>query len=457
MYWGRIVVVIGVLAVIAGLVYWIVMSTRITNKETERWWIAGQSVDCVGESPQRCLQVRKGENESVELLYTEIDGFSYREGTEYELLVSRETLDEMPADASSQRYELVKVLSETEIPYVMISSITTGAKVELVGNGNLLIAGRGRGLFENNVVVRLLDGQGTVMDEGNTLLQIDETGGEGEWEMSFVSPNVSTDNGFVEAVSPSPKDGSETIRYRVPVQFVRDGVTLKLEGQQWNLVGYRQDEAVMTALSGTTMKLVDGEIRGSGGCNNYFGSYTVDDDRMSVSGIGSTLMYCEDLMEQETAYLQLLEQVRGYEIVDSQLQLYGEDATALLVFEPAKVWPLEGSWNLRQYNNGKETIVRLETGIEITAVFEGGKMVGSAGCNNYTTSYEAKGTEITLGEIGVTRKLCQEPEGVMDQEQAYLSALGTVKQFSIDNGVLSLFNEEGVRQAVYDRVVGLEQ
>ena len=63
-------------------------------------------------------------------------------------------------------------------------------------------------------------------------------------------------------------------------------------------------------------------------------------------------------------------------------------------------------------------------GTEITAVFaEDGTLSGSAGCNNYTSSYESDDVQIKIGPAASTRMFCAEPEGSMDQESQYLAAL----------------------------------
>ena len=55
----------------------------------------------------------------------------------------------------------------------------------------------------------------------------------------------------------------------------------------------------------------DGEFSGLAGCNNYFGSYQLNGQQLSVDEIGSTEMWCEGLMDQETAFLELLQKASG--------------------------------------------------------------------------------------------------------------------------------------------------
>jgi heat shock protein HslJ len=50
----------------------------------------------------------------------------------------------------------------------------------------------------------------------------------------------------------------------------------------------------------------DGKIGGFGGCNNYFGGFSLNGRTIKVGEIGSTKMLCEDTMDLETTYLKVL-------------------------------------------------------------------------------------------------------------------------------------------------------
>ena len=52
--------------------------------------------------------------ENWNLFYSQIEGFSYEPGYEYVLQVRKEKIDNPPADGSSIRYRLVKVVSKTQ-------------------------------------------------------------------------------------------------------------------------------------------------------------------------------------------------------------------------------------------------------------------------------------------------------------------------------------------------------
>ena len=92
-------------------------------------------------------------------------------------------------------------------------------------------------------------------------------------------------------------------------------------------------------------------------------------------------------------------------------------------------------------------------GTEITATFtEDGRLTGSAGCNNYTTSYTADKATIEIEPAAATRMFCPEPAGVMDQEAAYLSALAEARPpIGSTARRRDLLNAEGQRLVGFER------
>jgi heat shock protein HslJ len=110
-----------------------------------------------------------------------------------------------------------------------------------------------------------------------------------------------------------------------------------LEGTTWNLTGWNPGTGLYSLVLNTeiTMELADGEVSGSAGCNHYFSSYTLEENTLSFGLVGSTEMYCTDpkgVMEQEKGYLQVLSQVRSYEIFGEDLTMFAADGTRLLKY-----------------------------------------------------------------------------------------------------------------------------
>ena len=127
---------------------------------------------------------------------------------------------------------------------------------------------------------------------------------------------------------------------------------------------------------------------------------------------------------------------------------YGEEEDATP--EPTALPPdtslkLEDAlWGLASYAGG----VVLEDSF-ITADFDAGEVAGSAGCNDYFGPYETSGSEITIGALGSTRKACQDPPGVMEQETAYLTTLPEASTYSIGESGLQMFDSSGAEILQY--------
>ena len=101
--------------------------------------------------------------------------------------------------------------------------------------------------------------------------------------------------------------------------------------------------------------------------------------------------------------------------------------------------PLEGnSWRLITY--GENDLI---PGTSVTLSFQDGQLGGSAGCNSYSGSYQVRGEKIEIGLVSITVMACPEPEGVMEQESAYLEFLMAGQSFQLQDGSLSIFSEAG--------------
>ncbi|MEN7547180.1 DUF4377 domain-containing protein [Rapidithrix thailandica] len=82
--------------------------------ETITFWVFPFQTQCIGVGPQTCYEVGYGEErpENWELFYDSIEGFEFKEGVMYKLKVMKTPVENPPADASSFRYKLVKVVKE---------------------------------------------------------------------------------------------------------------------------------------------------------------------------------------------------------------------------------------------------------------------------------------------------------------------------------------------------------
>lgn len=256
---------------------------------------------------------------------------------------------------------------------------------------------------------------------------------------------------------PNPPADASRFRWTLVEQVSKTAVApaAPLEGTLWQLIALAnaQGQLVMPVPeTKVTITFADGKISGNGGCNNYFGSYTVDGNALSVQLGGSTMMACsEPIMAQEAAYFAALGTASTYLIAGNQLQIADANGQTVLAFTPLVPTPLTGTtWQALSYNNGKQAVVSVLGGTEITAVFgDDGNLSGSAGCNRYTAGYTVDGDSIAIGPAASTRMFCGEPEGVMEQETAYLMALSMAEVYAIQGDKLELRTADGALVASF--------
>ena len=212
-----------------------------------------------------------------------------------------------------------------------------------------------------------------------------------------------------------------------------------LEDKPWQLTsaaGQTIPEGVVpsAAFSG-------GSVFGTAGCNTYRASYALDGDSLEISEPSGTLIACPPPVGAfERAYLDALGEVASWELDGEELVLSDADGEELLRFEVASI---SGSWSVTAVNTG-DAIVSPIVGTHLTAVFgDDGSLTGFAGCNNYTTSYTADEGDIQIEPAAATRKTCSEPEGVTEQEAAFLAALDAAESYGFNGPTMNLLDGEG--------------
>lgn len=106
------------------------------------------------------------------------------------------------------------------------------------------------------------------------------------------------------------------------------GGTEGLAGTEWKVTGYNHGRGGVTSLVPATELTVafgaDGSVSGSAGCNNFTGSYAVDDaDGIAFTPLAATRKMCpgEEIMDQESQFLAALANATNWEIRGDRLQM----------------------------------------------------------------------------------------------------------------------------------------
>ncbi len=92
----------------------------------------------------------------------------------------------------------------------------------------------------------------------------------------------------------NPPAGASSIKWTV-IEVVDKQVSL--EGNLWGLKTVADAAGqLVDVLPGTevTAEFLNGQVAGSAGCNNYFGSYEMSGNSLSIGTVGMTGMFCAD-------------------------------------------------------------------------------------------------------------------------------------------------------------------
>jgi heat shock protein HslJ len=230
---------------------------------------------------------------------------------------------------------------------------------------------------------------------------------------------------------------------------------MTLEGITWRLVAHVGATGEPTPVPDdvlATAAFADGEVTGSTGCNRYHATCAVDGAQLKVFGVAATMRACPSpWSDVEAAFVAQLERVVGWAAADGGIHLAGEDGEALLWFEPLVSAPLVGTtWTALGINNGRGAVAGVLAGPTVTAVFgEDGRISGSAGCNRYTGTFTTDGAVLAVGQVATTRRACAQ-EGLMEQEAAFVAALGRVATLEIEVDRLELRALDGALQVLFE-------
>ncbi|HKT62784.1 MAG TPA: DUF4377 domain-containing protein [Burkholderia sp.] len=82
---------------------------------TQTVYVAPQPVRCTGVAQMDCLQVRSSPAEPWRLWYAGIEGFAYQPGYRYVLEVDEYRVAQPPADGSSIRWVLKRVVERRQV------------------------------------------------------------------------------------------------------------------------------------------------------------------------------------------------------------------------------------------------------------------------------------------------------------------------------------------------------
>ena len=103
-----------------------------------------------------------------------------------------------------------------------------------------------------------------------------------------------------------------------------------LQGREWQLETINSHPV---ANGQPVLELdVNGTVAGSTGCNSIRSTYALDNGSLNLGAVGTTRKFCRAVWETERAFLEMLDNVRGYEVDGNVLVLTGLNGEALATF-----------------------------------------------------------------------------------------------------------------------------
>ena len=117
-----------------------------------------------------------------------------------------------------------------------------------------------------------------------------------------------------------------------------------LEGTKWIMTTYAVTGAMKNALATPTVDATfsapnsgKGQVTGSGGINQYTGSYTVNGSNLTVGAVSSTRMAGDAAaMQQEADYLAGLQSAASYTISGDNLTIKNNSGVTVLTYKPGQ-------------------------------------------------------------------------------------------------------------------------
>jgi heat shock protein HslJ len=339
-------------------------------------------------------------------------------------------------------------------PYVTITSPTEGATLDL--SQPVVVEGMGGNLFEGGLLVQVLDASGGVLAQQPTIVQSPEagTGGEGPWQVTLDVSAPSGTAGEVLAYATSPKDGSRVAEAKVSVIL---GAPAQAEA--FINIDTPQEGAVLD--TSTVIRVVGT----AGGLAEYQGNLTIEalDGQGAVIAMEQTQIQAPDAAQGGTGPWSVELSVPADTSGPGLIRVFSAPADAPVIAEnsvnvsynTSLTPPVEEAIKLEDHLwlledlNGKLVL----DGTQIEAEFTEGRVLGQAGCNSYSASYERTADTLTVGEPSTTRRTCPDPQGVMDQETAYLQTLASAATFKIENQQLLVNDASDQTVLIYSAAV----
>ena len=248
-----------------------------------------------------------------------------------------------------------------------------------------------------------------------------------------------------------------TIESTLPLVFTSGiAATGSLTGQDW-LLATMGGQPVEPSLGTSATFADDGTVSGSGGCNGYDSTYTIDGDSISIAPVAATRMACApEANESESSFFAAMEGATSFTVSGSDLVIATVDGSSLEFSTSTGATPsatpstvpasgepgtsaapagsIVGSWQMTEMMGMALPGGMLD--IDITFA-DDGTFSGNGGCNEYTGTWSLSGTTLTLGSLVLgTGATCDATtQGI---EQSFFNVITFLDTAEVTDGKLVL-------------------
>ncbi|ACS79096.1 META domain-containing protein [Maridesulfovibrio salexigens] len=317
-------------------------------KNSEIYWVNSYKQDCVGVGPMKCMLVQKGENPDQsqwQNFYSQIEGFEYQPGFIYKLKVKEEKMQDVPADASSIKYTLLKVLEKKEDARLKLSGNWEAVKI----NGSVIKIPRIRGAgviphLNIDISEMQISGSDGCNNFNGRITKVAKQ--KIEWgpvaSTMKLCANMSIVDSFNQAFNAvaeyringdslvlTDNEGKELL------EFAKSGTPAKtLLNDIW--IAEQVDGIVVTdkiSAPRLEINIAKMKVMGTDGCNYINGGIiTLTNSELVFSPVAGTKKMCFDMTVPDK-FNAILSQVRSYKIAELKLTLFDGKGRILAVLK----------------------------------------------------------------------------------------------------------------------------
>jgi len=244
----------------------------------------------------------------------------------------------------------------------------------------------------------------------------------------------------------TPKSGGGGSNSNPKTNVSKPGANV-LDARRWNLI---EMGGAKVESSKAFVEFVAAEKRfaGNAGCNRMFGKFEMNGDKIKISGIGTTKMFCsaKGVMKLESNFVKALEQTTRYKQKGETLNLFAGNRLILKFSGAAKTVSDGENSNAAGLEDKKwiltsiagKSLPKIETVPFLVFDKQKQSAGGDSGCNVFGGSYKTEGAKIGITEIISTQRACIEDER-MNIEREFFGNLQKATRFEIKAGKLNLY------------------